>query len=54
MDREAYEMGLPIIRQAGVQHKIDFVHSPALPVLDKLLEDVSNAPFSVTLECNAI
>lgn len=41
MSRESYEIGLPIIRKAGVEHKIDFIESQALPVLDKLLEDVS-------------
>ncbi|BAT72910.1 hypothetical protein VIGAN_01035300 [Vigna angularis var. angularis] len=41
-DREAYEIGLPFIKKAGVEHKIDFIQSPALPVLDKLLEDDSN------------
>ena len=40
-DREAYEIGLPFIKKAGVEHKIDFIESPALPVLDKLIEDVS-------------
>ncbi|KAL7170968.1 hypothetical protein ACSBR2_035761 [Camellia fascicularis] len=39
INREAYEIGLPIIQKAGVEHKIDFIQSPALPVLDKLLED---------------
>ena len=34
------EIGLPIIRRAGVEHKIDFIESQALPVLGKLLEDV--------------
>lgn len=38
--REFYEFGLPFIKKAGVEHKIDFVESPALPVLDKLLQDV--------------
>ncbi|XXG57183.1 hypothetical protein AAC387_Pa03g4404 [Persea americana] len=38
-DREAYEMGLPIIRKAGAEHKIDFIESPALPILDKILQD---------------
>ncbi|XP_024017210.1 probable caffeoyl-CoA O-methyltransferase At4g26220 [Morus notabilis] len=33
------EIGLPIIKKAGVEHKIDFIEAPALPVLDKLLED---------------
>lgn len=39
---ESYEMGLPIIQKAGVEHKIDFKYSLALPVLDKLLEDDNN------------
>ncbi|KAE9448749.1 hypothetical protein C3L33_19352, partial [Rhododendron williamsianum] len=38
--RESYEIGLPIIKKAGVEHKIDFIESEALPVLDRLLEDV--------------
>ncbi|CAK9148952.1 unnamed protein product, partial [Ilex paraguariensis] len=29
---------LPIIKKAGVEHKINFIQSEALPVLDKLLE----------------
>ncbi|CAN0928060.1 Probable caffeoyl-CoA O-methyltransferase At4g26220 [Linum grandiflorum] len=37
MERESYEIGLPFIREAGVEGKIDFVQSQALPVLDKLL-----------------
>ena len=41
VDRKNYdEIGLPIIRRAGVEHKIDFIESQGLPVLDKLLEDV--------------
>lgn len=41
-DRKAYEIGLPFIKKASVLHKIDYIESPALPVLDKLLQDVSN------------
>ncbi|XP_073276154.1 cation-dependent phenylpropanoid and flavonoid 8-O-methyltransferase 1-like [Primulina huaijiensis] len=41
-DRSSYEIGLPIIKKAGVEHKIDFVESAALPVLEKLLEDHDN------------
>lgn len=42
VNREAYDqIGLPIIKKAGVQHKIDFIESEALPVLDKLLEHAS-------------
>ncbi|KAI3957288.1 hypothetical protein MKW92_037087 [Papaver armeniacum] len=43
VSREAYDdIGLPIMQKAGVEHKIDFVKSPALPVLDKLLENAEN------------
>ncbi|KAK3027095.1 hypothetical protein RJ639_042389 [Escallonia herrerae] len=42
MNRDTYEIGLPIIKKAGVEHKINFVESEALPVLDKLLEDHDN------------
>ncbi|KAF7142868.1 hypothetical protein RHSIM_Rhsim05G0032000 [Rhododendron simsii] len=42
VSQESYEIGLPIIKKAGVEHKIDFIESQALPVLDKLLEDNEN------------
>ncbi|XLS51023.1 hypothetical protein HN51_011700 [Arachis hypogaea] len=32
----------PIIKNAGVEHKIDFIDSPALPILDELLQDECN------------
>lgn len=38
---KTYELGLPIIKKAGVEKKIDFIESPALPILDKLLENVN-------------
>lgn len=41
VNRENYELGLPIIEKAGVAHKIDFREGPALPVLDQLVADVS-------------
>ncbi|CAL0330890.1 unnamed protein product [Lupinus luteus] len=41
-DIKSYEIGLPFIKKAGVEHKIDFIESPALPVLDKILEDPTN------------
>lgn len=41
INRENYELGLPVIEKAGVAHKIDFREGPALPVLDQLLEDVN-------------
>ncbi|XVF34981.1 hypothetical protein REPUB_Repub18cG0105300 [Reevesia pubescens] len=31
IDRETYEIGLPIIRKAGVENKINFIESQALP-----------------------
>ncbi|KAH0634085.1 hypothetical protein KY285_037817 [Solanum tuberosum] len=37
-DKDAYEVGLPFIKKAGVEHKIQFIQSQALPVLEKLLE----------------
>lgn len=38
--KEDYEnIGLPCIQKAGVEGKIDFIESPALPVLDTLLEE---------------
>ncbi|GJZ04284.1 probable caffeoyl-CoA O-methyltransferase [Tanacetum coccineum] len=33
MDREAYEIGRPVIQKAGVEHKIDFIESHALHAL---------------------
>ncbi|KAD5961012.1 hypothetical protein E3N88_12485 [Mikania micrantha] len=40
INRENYEIGLPIIKKAGVAHKIDFREGPALPLLDQMVEDV--------------
>lgn len=40
MNRDSYEVGLPVIKKAGVEHKIDFRESGALPALDELLNDV--------------
>ncbi|KAG4205720.1 hypothetical protein ERO13_A04G120300v2 [Gossypium hirsutum] len=42
INRENYELGLPVIRKAGVAHKIEFKEGPAMPVLDKLVEDEKN------------
>ncbi|XP_042515488.1 putative caffeoyl-CoA O-methyltransferase At1g67980 [Macadamia integrifolia] len=36
-NREAYETGLPFIQKAGVEHKINFINSNALSVLDEML-----------------
>ncbi|XP_050381843.1 probable caffeoyl-CoA O-methyltransferase At4g26220 [Argentina anserina] len=43
VDREPYDqIGFPIIKKAGVEHKIDLIESEALPVLNKLLEQHEN------------
>uniref|UniRef100_A0A2N9J7P8 Caffeoyl-CoA O-methyltransferase n=1 Tax=Fagus sylvatica TaxID=28930 RepID=A0A2N9J7P8_FAGSY len=39
VDHKTYEIGLPIIKKAGIEHKINFIESQALPVLDELLQD---------------
>ncbi|KAI3842619.1 hypothetical protein MKX03_027283 [Papaver bracteatum] len=41
-NRSMFEIGLPFIKKAGVEHKVEFIESIALPVLDKLLEDPKN------------
>lgn len=41
INRENYELGLPVIQKAGVAHKIDFREGPALPVLDQMTESIS-------------
>lgn len=39
-EAEAYQnIGLPIMKKAGVEQKIKFVHSPALPVLNEMWND---------------
>ncbi|MFS7955444.1 putative caffeoyl-CoA O-methyltransferase [Helianthus anomalus] len=37
INRENYEIGLPIIEKAGAAHKIDFKEGPALPLLDQMV-----------------
>ncbi|KAH9323503.1 hypothetical protein KI387_018142 [Taxus chinensis] len=39
INRENYELGLPVFQKAGVAHKITFREGPALPVLDQMLEN---------------
>jgi predicted O-methyltransferase YrrM len=38
VDREAYEVGLPFIQKAGVEHKVDFIHGDALSALNDLID----------------
>ncbi|KAJ9551219.1 hypothetical protein OSB04_015264 [Centaurea solstitialis] len=42
MSRESYEIGLPVIQKAGVEHKVEFIESMALPALDNLLNNSDN------------
>ncbi|KAJ8428758.1 hypothetical protein Cgig2_010762 [Carnegiea gigantea] len=42
VDRDAYEIGLPFIQKAGVEHKINFVLSDAQIALDNLLQEEGN------------
>uniref|UniRef100_A0A2N9J8C4 Caffeoyl-CoA O-methyltransferase n=1 Tax=Fagus sylvatica TaxID=28930 RepID=A0A2N9J8C4_FAGSY len=39
VNRETFEIGLPVIKKAGVENKIDYIESEALPVLDQLLQN---------------
>ncbi|KDP38143.1 hypothetical protein JCGZ_04786 [Jatropha curcas] len=39
IDKEAYEVGAPFIRKAGVEHKINFIQSDAISVLTKMLNN---------------
>ncbi|GLJ31607.1 hypothetical protein SUGI_0634520 [Cryptomeria japonica] len=39
INRESYDLGRPIIEKAGVAHRIDFRESPALPILDELIQN---------------
>ncbi|XP_068665129.1 probable caffeoyl-CoA O-methyltransferase At4g26220 [Aristolochia californica] len=38
-DRATFELGLPFMKTAGVESKINFVESEALPYLDHILEE---------------
>ncbi|KAI5664626.1 hypothetical protein M9H77_23949 [Catharanthus roseus] len=42
VDEEAYNIGLPFIKKAGVEHKINFINSDAHKVLDQLRQDENN------------
>ncbi|KAI3892241.1 hypothetical protein MKW92_044902 [Papaver armeniacum] len=41
-NRQSFEIGLPFFKKAGVEHKVEFIESVGLPVLDKLLEEPNN------------
>ncbi|KAH7683160.1 Class I-like SAM-dependent O-methyltransferase protein [Dioscorea alata] len=42
IDKSYYEIGLPFIQKAGVENKIKFIESEAMPVLDKMLQEVND------------
>ncbi|XP_072976955.1 caffeoyl-CoA O-methyltransferase 5-like [Typha angustifolia] len=42
INRKSYDLGLPVIQKAGVEHKIDFREGPALTTLDELLAEEKN------------
>ncbi|TMW82978.1 hypothetical protein EJD97_003524, partial [Solanum chilense] len=42
LDRDAYEMELPIIKKANIEYKINFIQSSALSALDELLNENDN------------
>ncbi|XP_039133685.1 norbelladine 4'-O-methyltransferase-like [Dioscorea cayenensis subsp. rotundata] len=42
MDRSSFEIGLPFIQKAGVEEKINFIESKAMPILDKMVEEVKD------------
>ncbi|KAI0523043.1 hypothetical protein KFK09_005433 [Dendrobium nobile] len=41
VDRSNYKIGLPFIEKAGVEGKIKFIESEALPVLDKFVQEMN-------------
>ncbi|RDX74695.1 Flavonoid 3',5'-methyltransferase, partial [Mucuna pruriens] len=45
VDRDAYEIGLPFIKKARMDHKIDFILGDALSVLDNLINDEQKESF---------
>ncbi|XP_021909998.1 putative caffeoyl-CoA O-methyltransferase At1g67980 [Carica papaya] len=45
INREAYEVGLPFIKEAGVEHKIDFIEADALTTLTHLLNHDNKPEF---------
>ncbi|CAN6843613.1 unnamed protein product [Brassica oleracea] len=46
IDKEAYEVGLEFIKKAGVDHKINFIHSDGITALDQLVNDNQEFDFA--------
>ncbi|XP_039120352.1 norbelladine 4'-O-methyltransferase 2-like [Dioscorea cayenensis subsp. rotundata] len=42
INRSSFEIGLPFIRKAGVEEKINFIESEAIPILDKMIEEAKD------------
>ncbi|XP_058735531.1 caffeoyl-CoA O-methyltransferase-like [Vicia villosa] len=42
ISREYFELGLPMIKKAGVDHKIEFREGHAVDLLDEILQDENN------------
>jgi len=54
IDKEAYEMGLEFIKNAGVHHKINFIHSDCLQALDNMLSVSNQSSFFSLLVCYSL
>ncbi|XP_026666373.2 norbelladine 4'-O-methyltransferase-like [Phoenix dactylifera] len=39
IDKSCYKIGLPFIQKAGVENKINFIESEAIPILDKIIQE---------------
>ncbi|CAA7058256.1 unnamed protein product [Microthlaspi erraticum] len=46
IDKETYEVGLEFIKKAGVDHKINFIHSDGIKALDQLVNDYQEFDFA--------
>ncbi|KAM0934910.1 putative caffeoyl-CoA O-methyltransferase [Dioscorea sansibarensis] len=42
INRSSFEIGLLFIRKAGVEEKINFIESEAIPILDKMIEEAKD------------
>ncbi|XP_038976569.1 norbelladine 4'-O-methyltransferase 2-like isoform X2 [Phoenix dactylifera] len=39
IEKSYFEIGLPFIQRAGVENKINFIESAAIPILDKMIQE---------------
>lgn len=56
VSREYFDLGFPVIKKAGVAHKVDFREGAAMPILDNLLANVSNskATYVLVIACQLL